>query len=465
MTPNDKTPGLLKILSSLMLQKIPSYANKIYFSLGFLSMTSFLILVISGVILALFGPNWWLLSPIGVYMRSIHLWATQAFVLFICLHALIVFLTAGYKSPRRTTWVIGVLMAVLVLFEAELGYGLRGDFSSQWRVLQASDFYNGSGLGLLINNLNYAQIFGIHIVIIPVLILVLLFLHYLLVKVQGIAKPHKPEVKYRMVQANHSVLFWRGGVLTILILILAIVFPSPLILPTSIQDIAQTDPSLMADTLVKELGHTSDTATYLDNIDPYKFDTAEIYVSEPYQKFLQTTGSANFLENFQKQDQAIQSGQLQSADDYFTNQGQISLNNSNPVIAVSSALTKMAQSGLYEAVLSQTAGPGDDRTYVSRFLADTGVLEAKAEDLKLTTDQYGMLHEERHTIPPGAWWLAPLGVLDHTVLANDANQDRDGAEFLGLMILLLLAFPYIPYLNRLPEKIGLDKFIWKDKHT
>ena len=73
-----------------------------------------------------------------------------------------------------------------------------------------------------------------------------------------------------------------------------------------------------------------------------------------------------------------------------------------------------------------------------------------------------MLREGKGFLPPGAWWLAPLGVLDNTVLKNDDNQDRDGAEILGVLMLLLVAFPYIPILNDLPEKLGFYKFFWKD---
>ncbi len=346
--------------------------------------------------------------------------------------------------------------------EAELGYGLRGDFSSQWRVLQAADLYNGSGLGRLVNNLNYAQVYGIHIALIPLAVLGLLFLHYLLVKVRGIAKPHKPEVKYRMVKANHKLLFLRGAALTAVILILAKFLPSPLILPTSIRDVAKDDPALVADTLVKELSRTSDTAAYSDNINPYTYDTARIYVAMPYRQLLQTQNSADVLAAFDSQDQATQQAELQSADDYFSNNGQLNLYSGNPVIAAASALAKMAQSGLYEAALRQETSLGDDRTYAGRFLADTGVMDIKAQDLKMTTGQYGMIREETGILPPGAWWLAPLGVLDHTILAGDQNQDRDGAEILGLLVLLLMAFPYIPYLNRMPEKLGLDKFIWKE---
>ena len=162
---------------SIMIKDVPSYGNKLFYSLGFLSMTSFLVLIITGTIMALNGPTWWLTSSLGGYLRSVHLWATQAFVLFILLHLLVVFFTSGFKKPRRLTWVLGVLMLFTVLVETEFGYVLRGDYSSQWRSLQGADFYNGSGLGKLINPLNFLQIYGIHIVVIPLTLLGLLGLH------------------------------------------------------------------------------------------------------------------------------------------------------------------------------------------------------------------------------------------------------------------------------------------------
>ena len=161
-------------VKNLMLIDVPSYANRIFYSLGFLSMVSFVMLLLSGMVLVFFGPDWWLTTSAGLFFRSIHLWSAQAFIFFILLHALIVFLTGGYKPPRRLTWILGGLMLFLAMFEAEFGYGLRGDYSAQWRSLQAADFYNGAGLGLLINNLNYAQIYGIHIVFIPLIIFALL---------------------------------------------------------------------------------------------------------------------------------------------------------------------------------------------------------------------------------------------------------------------------------------------------
>lgn len=221
----------------------------------------------------------------------------------------------------------------------------------------------------------------------------------------------------------------------------------------------------MATTLLREIDHSSDTATYMDNIDPYRFDTRQVYVERPYmQYFAMQQESVNMLASFKNEDTQTQDDNLKTAKNYFDTNGQLTTlpNIQNPVIPMISSLVRMGQSGLYEASLQHEIDTGYNPTYVLRFLSDTGVLEDKATNLKITTEQYGMLREEKG-FTPGAWWLAPLGLLDNTLLQNDDNQDRDGAEILGIFMLLFIAFPYIPFLNQLPDKLGLYRFIWKDK--
>lgn len=454
---------LLEGLHVTMIQDVPAYANKLFYSLGFLSMTCFLILVITGVVMAFFGPDWWLTNSVGQYFRSIHLWATQAFVLFIILHFTIVFLTSGFKKPRRLTWILGILMFLFVLIETEFGYVLRGDFSSQWRSLQGADFYNGSGLGRWINSLNYKQIYGIHIVVVPAIIVGLLFLHYLLVRVLGIAKPYRKDVHVPTVKANHKILFARGGVLIALILFLALVFPSPFIKPDTIKEVATEDPRLIGKTLISEFDHSSDTATYMDNIDPYTFDTRQVFVEQPYAQAAASARTPNLLDAYNNEPQAKQDAQLKAARDYFDKGYPGKPDANNPLEVAIVKLVDMAQSGLYAASLNSVNPANGNTLYSSRFLADTGVLDAQAQSLGITTEQYGMVREEKGRIPPGAWWLTPIGVLNHTVLANDNNGDRDGAIILGLLLLSLMAFPFIPGLNRLPELLRIDKLIWRVK--
>ncbi|MCL5003996.1 MAG: cytochrome b N-terminal domain-containing protein [Patescibacteria group bacterium] len=463
MPENESRPAIVRLLKSVMIAEVPSFANKIFYSLGFLSMVSLIWLIATGSIMVFFGPDWWLTNSAGTFVRSLHLWSAQAFIFFIILHAFIVFLTSGFRLSRRLTWVFGALMFFAALTEAEFGYALRHDFSSQWRALQAADLYNGAYLGRFINNLNYAQIYGIHVILIPFIILFLLFLHYGLVRLKGIAPPYKAGIDYRVVAANHRLLFWRGGVLTLVIFLLAVILPSPLTAPVTIQKIAQDDPKLLAQTLLAEFNHTSDTAEYFDTINPYNFDTREVYVVAPFRQIAVTLPPGqNYLTQFSSQNQAKQEDSFNEAKTYFEDSLKIDWNagSLNPLIMTIKTLVKMAQSGLYEKSLLTQNGGTANPTDQLRLLSDTGVLEAEAGTLKMTTAQYGMLHEEKGGLP-GAWWLAPLGFLDNTILKNDANQDRDGAIILGLFVLLLVAFPYIPYLNRLPDKLGIYKLIWK----
>lgn len=191
-----------------------------------------------------------------------------------------------------------------------------------------------------------------------------------------------------------------------------------------------------------------------------------VYVGNPYLQYsLSKQDSLNMLDVFNNEDKAKQDSNLKSASDYFDKNGALTMlpNTANPVIPMISSLVLMAQSGLYEASLQHQSDTGNNPTYVLRFLSDTGVLEDNASKLGITTPQYGMLREEKGSFPPGAWWLAPLGLMDNTLLKNDENQDRDGAEILGTFMLIFIAFPYIPFLNRLPDKLGVYNLIWRDK--
>jgi ubiquinol-cytochrome c reductase cytochrome b subunit len=455
---------LLNSLSTMMIKDVPRYGNKFFYSLGFLSMIAFMLLLASGLIMSVNGPAWWLTNDFGKYVRSIHLWATQAFVLFLLLHLLIVFLTSGFKKPRRLTWVIGIFMLFIVLSETEFGYILRGDFSSQWRALQGADFYNGSGLGTILSPLNSGQIMGIHSVVIPFVLLGLLFFHYLLVKIRGIAQPYNEKTPHKTVPANHRLLFIRGGILTGLILALGLFIPSPYIKPTTIQSVATADPYLMQKTLLSEYEKQSSTATYLDNIDPYRYDVRSIYIAVPYRQLITASpGTKNDLSAFELESQDVQNQQLAAADTYYARDTATGVIPRSPIVTAIAALSGMAKAGLYEPSLIGGVSPEasvNGNTYVLRLLADTGALESQATDLHITTDQYGMVREESGNAP-GAWWLVPIGVLGHTVLAKDQNGDRDGAIIFGSVLLTMLAFPFIPFISRFPELLRIDRFIWR----
>ncbi len=457
---NQENKSLKAIFSDLMLQTVPSYANKIYYSLGFLSMTSFMLLLLSGMVMVFFGPDWWLTNPVGVFFRSIHLWAVQAFILFILLHLLIVFSTAAYRPPRQLTWVIGIAMLALVLVTAEFGYLLRGDLSSQIKAMHGAEFYGQIGVWL-VNNLNYAQVYGLHIVVIPILILGLLGLHYLLVKVRGIAKPFDPNVSTITVPAKHKLLFIRGLVLALVIILLAILFPSPYMKPLTIKDIAKDSPPLVAKTILSELDHSSDTAG--EAAKNYHFDTASVFVYTPYQQYA-SQDQELLAENFAAEPDSVQQGYIKDAGTYFASNGRLDLTSSNPAIAITSGLVSMAQSGLYEDSLRGQLQNGFNTTYAYRFLIDTGAVDDAANNAGIGEDQHGILKEENvRFLPPGSWWLAPMDLLQSNLLKGDPTVHRTEAEIFAIVLLLAIAFPFIPWVNRLPEKLPFARWIWREK--
>ena len=61
----------------------------------------------------------------GLLIRQTHHWAANVFVAAIVLHLLRVFFTGAFRKPRDLTYCIGLAMLVLALLEGYLGYSLR----------------------------------------------------------------------------------------------------------------------------------------------------------------------------------------------------------------------------------------------------------------------------------------------------------------------------------------------------
>lgn len=459
------TNAFQTLRDKIYIHEMPSYGNKIFYSLGFLALTSLTILAVTGIAMAFMGPTWWLTNQWGVFCRSIHLWAVQAFFVILVCHVVVGFVTSAFKPPRRMIWVFGASMGCLALIQTEFGYGLRGDFSSQYRAVSGADFWNGAYLGYWLNPLDYMQSFALHVAIIPLIIFVLFIAHYILIHTYGVALPYAKDAPQTKIPADHRLLFIRGGVLALLIVLFAFLFPSPYVAPVRITDVAHEDPVLVMTTLLGEFAHTSDTATYVDSIDPYTFDTRQIYIVVPYEQALVNSHEADAWAAFQNESAAAQDVDIQQAEQYATSTDMSAFaNTTNPVITMLATLMPMARSGLYESIIDQE-NPNINSTYTLRFLNDMGVLDDKATTLNMNTAEWGMAKDETGSIlklPPGSWWFAPIGMINSSFdLLNNDNGDRDGAEILGLIMLIFILFPYIPYLNRLPEKLHLAWFIWK----
>ncbi len=446
------------LVKSLYIKEVPSYGNSIFYSLGFLLLTTLLVLVVSGIIMVIFGPFWWNATPMGVFVRSVHLWAAEAFFVFLIWHLFVVFSTSAYRA-KKLVWILGSVILVLVMLEAAFGLGLRGDFVSQWNDIAGADLWNGLGFGYWINPLNYGALYGWHTAIVPVLLFGLIFAHYYLVKLKGLSTPYRKDIPYTMVEANHKKLYMRAGVTVVAILAFALLFRAPYIAPITIQHVAQTSPALFAATLVQEFNYSSGTATYLDTIDPYTFSTRNVFVSVPYSYYMKLNGTSNEESAFYNLSSQKQDADIAAAYAYFSSNGTLnaSASNPNPIIPMMSSLAIMAQKGFYGPVLSTEQGSTFDQTYQLRLLSDTGVMDTLATKYGLQTNQFGMIKAGQGFWPIGTWWVLPYNLLE--IAFPNSTDLQDGSLALALFI-VLISFPYIPYLNKLPDKLKLYKIVW-----
>ena len=464
-----QTNAFKTLVEKVYFHRLPSYGNSVFYSLGFLALTCLMLLVVTGTLMGFMGQLWWLHTPWGVFVRSVHLWTVQAFMFILILHFLVGFSTSGFRAPRRMVWVFGACIFCLAIIQTEFGYGLRGDFASQFRAVSGADFWNGAYLGYWLNPLNYTQTFVLHVAIIPLIIFFLFLAHYLLEHTYGIARPYRKDIPYTMVSADHTVLFLRGGGLVALILALAFFFHSPYVPAVTIADIAQLSPHLVATTLLQEFDHTSNTATYFDSIDPYTFDTRQVYVVSPYEAY-RTSGRDQgpdawiaFRAESSSQRQAAIAAAYRFAAATDTS---AFASSTNPVIAMLNTLMPMARNGTYESILDGEV-PSINNTYSLRLLVDMGIPEERAAVLHMDTEQWGMVKDETGSVwklPPGSWWMMPLAIVNSVFnLPNRLYGDRDAAFLLGFFMLIFILFPYIPYLNRLPEFFSFAAYIQKDR--
>jgi ubiquinol-cytochrome c reductase cytochrome b subunit len=128
------------------------------FLLGEIALYAFLVLVGSGIFLALFfepstasttytgtygvlrgeevslafasAMNLSFEVPLGLLMRQTHHWAADVFLVAIVMHLLRVFFTGAFRRPRELTYISGVLLLALAILEGFLGYSLLDDLLS-----------------------------------------------------------------------------------------------------------------------------------------------------------------------------------------------------------------------------------------------------------------------------------------------------------------------------------------------
>ena len=187
------------------------------YCLGGLAFVSFLILTISGVILALYYvPNYapqeefharesvdFIMNEVtlGYILRGVHHWGAHLMVACVFLHMMRVYFVGAYKKPRELNWVLGVALIGITFFFAYSGYLLPAD---QLAIAAATIGQNMFGsipilgetlAGLLFSGTDInagliPRMYVLHVWVLPFILFGLMVLHMFIVWLQGMAEPH-----------------------------------------------------------------------------------------------------------------------------------------------------------------------------------------------------------------------------------------------------------------------------------
>jgi quinol-cytochrome oxidoreductase complex cytochrome b subunit len=200
-------------LNALLHVPIPRDAKTFY--LGGITLFLFGIQVVTGTLLALYYSP----TPEAAYesvlsitsdvsfgwlIRSMHHWAANLMILFLVLHVLRIFVQAAYKYPRELTWLVGGGLLLITIGFGFTGYLLPWDQRAYWATVVGTEIAGGvpvigSSLLLLlrggaeVSDATLGRFFGIHVLVLPLLLAGLLALHLLFVHQQGLATPNHPE--------------------------------------------------------------------------------------------------------------------------------------------------------------------------------------------------------------------------------------------------------------------------------
>ena len=180
---------------------VPEHGNTLAYTLGGITLVTFVLLVVTGIYLAqYYDPGsvdqahasvFYITNEafLGSLTRSLHYWLAAAFVVTLLLHMVRTFATGAFKAPRELTWVSGVLLFGLGAGALFSGTVLKADQESVEALAhnnEIADFFGVFGFwfsGDFTDAVGPIQRqYVAHVSIVPLLIAVLIAVHMLLIK-------------------------------------------------------------------------------------------------------------------------------------------------------------------------------------------------------------------------------------------------------------------------------------------
>jgi len=180
------------------------------FVLGSLALSTFLVLVVTGVlILFVYIPSpdhaadslYYLHQMnFGRFIHGVHHWGASAMIVIVFLHLLRVFFFKAFARPRELTWIVGIVLLLFTLAMGFTGFLLPWDPEGYWGTVVGLHIAEQSPLvggivgtllrgGAVMGTQTLSRFFALHVAVLPALMVVFIVIHLRLVSKLGSAGP------------------------------------------------------------------------------------------------------------------------------------------------------------------------------------------------------------------------------------------------------------------------------------
>jgi len=140
----------------------------------------------------------------GWFLRGIHHFGSQAMVVLLALHLIQVLIAGAYRAPREVNWWFGMALLFITLGFSLTGYLLPWDQKGYWATKVATNISSGAPWigpylqkvvvgGPDYGNQTLTRFYGLHVGVLPALLVMCLAAHVALFRKHGVTPPRKAE--------------------------------------------------------------------------------------------------------------------------------------------------------------------------------------------------------------------------------------------------------------------------------
>lgn len=142
----------------------------------------------------------------GWLIRYMHSTGASAFFIVVYLHMLRALLYGSYKNPRELIWILGMLIFLVLMAEAFMGYLLPWGQMSYWGAQVIISLFGaipviGPDLAVwvrgdfVISDATLNRFFALHVIALPLVLIILVFMHIVALHQVGSNNPDGIEIK------------------------------------------------------------------------------------------------------------------------------------------------------------------------------------------------------------------------------------------------------------------------------